>query len=302
MEDLEENAYAKKYLVNYRYVSSARKCDSVSQDFNCVSNAQTGDVNKNKSFANRDQEQLSSQASYPSQPSSTKYILENVQSILPSMSSKHSLSNGHDPQPVLKRFKHDCCELEEVNDAGLCSEEVSDLVTEPREELAWLVKVVARDHSYHRRRGVQFGGVKVWYFGRQQYSSSVPSQGDVSLGMDWTHSHSEYREIDTDTDSEEEQVESERGKRKGRLKRMKPLSLSARMSLLRSHGILQIDRGESADIERVQVRDRERIDSASPDLPLDQQSHSKRLQLFRVLSAPVLLLCCQPGETRPVLT
>jgi len=256
MENLQENVSANKYLVSYRYVSSASKVESFSQDFKCVNNALTGDVNKNKTFTNREEESLSAQGSYPSQqPSSTKYILENVQSVLPSLSSKHPLSNGRAQQPVLKRFKHDCCELEEVNDAGLCSEEVSDLVMEkfPQEELAWLAKVVAQDHTYHQRRGVQFGGVKVWYFGRQQYSSSVPSQGDVSLGMDWTHSHSEDREIDTDTDSEEEQVESRRGKRKGRFKRLKPLSLSARLSLLRSHGILQIDRGESSDIERVQA-------------------------------------------------
>ena len=120
-------------------------------------------------------------------------------------------------------------------------------------ELAWLSKVVAQDHAYNRRRGVQFGGVTVWYFGRQQYTSSIPSQGDICLGLDWTHSHSEHRQIDTDTDSEEE--DNRRGKKKGgRLKRLKPLSLSARISLLRSHGILQIDRGESRDIERVQVR------------------------------------------------
>merc|ERR1712107_955000 len=35
--------------------------------------------------------------------------------------------------------------------------------------------------------------------------------------------------------------------------RLKPLSMSARVSLLRSHGILQIDREESADIEKLQT-------------------------------------------------
>ena len=45
-----------------------------------------------------------------------------------------------------------------------------------------------------------------------------------------------------------------KSKRKPRVGgRMKPLSLSARVSLLRSHGILQIDRRESANIEKLQV-------------------------------------------------
>ena len=42
-------------------------------------------------------------------------------------------------------------------------------------------------------------------------------------------------------------------RRRDKLGRLKPLSLSARVSLLRSHGILQIDRRESAAIERIQV-------------------------------------------------
>ena len=37
-------------------------------------------------------------------------------------------------------------------------------------------------------------------------------------------------------------------------KPLKPLSLSARLSLLRSHGIHQIDRGESKIIEKLQVQ------------------------------------------------
>ena len=271
MENLEEDVYAKKYLVNYRYISSEGKCASFSQDFECVNQDQAGDVNKNKSFTDREEENLSSSPYQTHESSSTKYILENVQpsSSLSPLSSKHSLSNGDHHEPRLKKFKHDCCELEEVDDAGLCSADVSELENlsnsesslvmerfsdlSSQAELAWLSKVVAQDHAYNRRRGVQFGGVTVWYFGRQQYTSSIPSQGDICLGLDWTHSHSEHRQIDTDTDSEEE--DNRRGKKKGgRLKRLKPLSLSARISLLRSHGILQIDRGESRDIERVQVR------------------------------------------------
>jgi len=34
MENLEEDVYAKKYLVNYRYISSEGKCASFSQDLN----------------------------------------------------------------------------------------------------------------------------------------------------------------------------------------------------------------------------------------------------------------------------
>lgn len=273
MENLEENVYAKKYLVNYRYLSSEGKCPSFTQDFKCVNTDQpgSGDVNKNQSFSDREKECFPSPGSYQShQCSSTNYMVENVpsDSDVPSLSSKHSLSDGDHTEHKLKKLKLDCFELEEVNDAGLCADEVSELENfaklksdlamesftdlSAESDLGWLNKVVAQDHSYHRRRAVQFSGVTVWYFGRQQYSSSVPTQGDVSLGMDWTHSHSEYREIDSGSESEEELPDNKRGRRKGRLRRLKALSLSARLSLLRSHGILQIDRRESADIERVQ--------------------------------------------------
>ena len=274
MDNMEENVYAKKYLVSYRYSSPEGKRASFSRDLKCVNNDQTGrprDVNKNKSFSNLEGDCPSSPSSYVTQDAvSTKYSVENVQSQVPSspsLSSKHSLCNGDYQEPRLKRLKQDCYELEEVSEAGLslCPGEVSelgeleklqrnlvmetftDLSSQP--DLSWLTKVVAQDHNYNRRRGVQFGGVTVWYFGRQQYSSSVPSQGDVSLGMDWTHHRSEVRQINSDTESEDEQPESKK-KRKG--KRLKALTVSARISLLRSHGILQIDRGESADIERVQ--------------------------------------------------
>ena len=36
--------------------------------------------------------------------------------------------------------------------------------------------------------------------------------------------------------------------------RLKPLTLSARLSLLRAHGVHQVDREESAAIETIQVR------------------------------------------------
>ena len=297
MDNMEENVYSKKYLVSYRYSSSEGKCASFSRDLKSVNNDQTGqprDVNKNKSFSDLEAESPSSPSSYGTQDAvSTNYIVENVQSQVPSspsLSSKHSLCNGDYQGPRVKRLKQDCYELEEVSETGpalspgevselgklekmkynserrrrsrsrsrsLVMETFTDLSSPPpsgpvesaESDPAWLTKVVAQEHNYNRRRGVQFGGVTVWYFGRQQYSSSVPSQGDVSLGMDWTHTRSEVRQIDSDTDSEDEQTESKK-KRKGR--RLKALTVSARISLLRSHGILQIDRGESADIERVQ--------------------------------------------------
>ena len=37
--------------------------------------------------------------------------------------------------------------------------------------------------------------------------------------------------------------------------RLKPLTLSARLSLLRAHGVHQVDREESAAIEIIQVSD-----------------------------------------------
>ena len=280
MDNMEENVYSKKYLVSYRYSDPEGKCSSFTRGLKRVNNDQKRrpkDLNKNKSFSSLEGDCPSSPSSFVTQDAvSTKYSVENVQSQVPSpspsLSSKHSLCNGDYQEPRLKRLKQDCYELEEVSEAGpgLCPVEVSelgeldklkgnlvmetftDLSSEPENgqaDLSWLTKVVAQDHNYNRRRGVQFGGVTVWYFGRQQYSSSVPSQGDVSLGMDWTHLRSEVRQIDTDSESEDEQVDSKK-KRKG--KRLKALTVAARISLLRSHGILQIDRGESADIERVQ--------------------------------------------------
>ena len=275
MDNMEENVYAKKYLVSYRYSSPEGKCASFSRNLRCVNNDQTGtprDVNKNKSFSDLEGGCPSTPGSYVAQDAvSTKYTVENGQSQVPSpsssLSSKHSLSNGDYQEPRLKRLKQDCYELEEVSEAGpgLCPVEAGELGEleklkgnlametftdlSSQSEVGWLSKVVAQDHNYNRRRGVQFGGVTIWYFGRQQYSSSVPSQGDVSLGMDWSHHRSEYWEIDSDSDTEDDQPESKK-KRKG--KRLKALTVSARISLLRSHGILQIDRGESADIERVQ--------------------------------------------------
>ena len=274
MDNMEENVYAKKYLVRYGYSSSEGKCASFSRDLKSVNNEQTGaprDVNKNQSFSDQEGDCPSSPSSCGTQDAvSTNYIVENVQSQVPSspsLSSKHSLCNGDHPGPRRKRLRSygaASYELEEV-----CPSELSELQLRKLEKLkrnlvmetftdlssppdpAWLSKVVAQDHNYNReRRGVQFGGVTVWYFGRQQYSSSVPSQGDVSLGMEWTHSREEVKQIDSDSDSEDEQAESKK-KRKGR--RLKALTVAARISLLRSHGILQIDRGESADIERVQT-------------------------------------------------
>ena len=297
MDNMEENVYAKKYLVSYRYSSPEGKCASFSRDLRCVNNDQKGtprDVNKNKSFSALEGDCASSPSSYVTQEAvSTNYIVENVQSQVPSpspspsLSSKHSLCGGDYQEPRLKRLKQDCYELEEVSEAGpgnLAMETFTDLNSSSPDPL-WLTKVVAQDHNYNRRRGVQFGGVTVWYFGRQQYSSSVPSQGDVSLGMDWTHLRSEVRQIDSDTDSEDEQPES---KKKGKGKRLKALTVAARISLLRSHGILQIDRGESADIERVQ-ESRAKHSGCDCDGPCQPQTCScavNQVQYFNFIKTP----------------
>ena len=52
------------------------------------------------------------------------------------------------------------------------------------------------DHNYASAPRVRWGGVRVWYFPRHQYSAGVPSQGDVALGMADTHSHTELTNID----------------------------------------------------------------------------------------------------------
>merc|ERR1712126_708542 len=162
MENLEENVYAKKYLVNYRYLSPQGKIASYSQDLKCVNSEQTGDVNKNQD--------ISSHRSYRdhNQSGSTKYrVVENVASNTPSLSSKHSLSNSDCPEPKLKKLKPGCYELEEEEEvreleslaklkSDLVMERFTDLSSETEADLAWLSKVVAQDHSYHRRRGVQF--------------------------------------------------------------------------------------------------------------------------------------------------
>ena len=137
MDNMEENVYSKKYLVSYRYSSSEGKCASFSRDLKSVNNDQTGqprDVNKNKSFSDLEAESPSSPSSYGTQDAvSTNYIVENVQSQVPSpsssLSSKHSLSNGDYQEPRLKRLKQDCYELEEVSEAGpgLCPVEAGDL-------------------------------------------------------------------------------------------------------------------------------------------------------------------------------
>ena len=75
------------------------------------------------------------------------------------------------------------------------------------------------------------------------------------MGMEMKHSHTEHVTIDHNTqDLSLSNISKIKSKRKARVGgRLKPLSMSARVSLLRSHGILQIDREESADIEKLQV-------------------------------------------------
>jgi len=194
---------------------------------------------------------------------------------------KRGLESG-DYNIIRKKVKHVCYELEEVNDTGLCSdtsgedavdtsdedkfdesvelETFNDLsqkirrLNNPLTRDKWLAKIVAHDHDYHGTR-VRFSGATVWYFDRHQYSSSVPSEGDVAMGMEMKHSHTEHVTIDHNTqDLSLSNISKIKSKRKARVGgRLKPLSMSARVSLLRSHGILQIDREESADIEKLQT-------------------------------------------------
>ena len=59
----------------------------------------------------------------------------------------------------------------------------------------WVSRVVSLDHNYASGPRVRWGEVRVWYFERHQYSCSVPSHGDVALGMADTHSHTEHTSL-----------------------------------------------------------------------------------------------------------
>ena len=82
-------------------------------------------------------------------------------------------------------------------------------------------------------------------------------------------------------------------RRRDKLGRLKPLSLSARVSLLRSHGILQIDRRESAAIERIQVL------SASHILVTLAMSPVSRLVVPRSAGASARAAVCRTPAPAP---
>ena len=280
-----DNIYAKQYLVNYRIVSSTEKRKK--QRCNKEILVQSGDreelfiedMNKNSDCGHEEYRSHSGNSSYDSQLTKSISKLENTTKLVQTVSKKRlhfkedvtSISK----EPKTKKVKHDCFELEEVNDTGQCSEEVNgedatehsdeekneeisdgmemfNDLTEDIDYAKWLAKVVAHDHDYYGQR-VRFSGVTVWYFARHQYSSSVPSEGDVGLGMEMKHLHREHHDIDKSDSDHISFSHKLKGRRKTRPGRLKPLSMSARVSILRSHGIYQIDRVESATIEHLQV-------------------------------------------------
>ena len=233
-------------------------------------------MNKNSDCRLEEYRSHSDKSSYDSQLTKSISNLGNTTELVQAVSKKRL--HYKDDVPIMeqktKKVKHDCFELEEVNDTGQCSEVNSDDAIEHSDEdknedisddmemfndlteninyAKWLAKVVAHDHDYYGQR-VRFGGVTVWYFARHQYSSSVPSEGDVGLGMEMKHLHREHHDIDKSDSDHISFSHKLKGRRKNRPGRLKPLSMSARVSILRSHGIYQIDRGESADIENLQV-------------------------------------------------
>jgi len=266
-----ENIYSKKYLNNCRLVSG-----NWGRSRNNGDSLETVDVESAVSLVNpRSQSEQSSCLSQNFSLVPKKYV--ETSKLDQSKSNKHSLKendnevNGH----AAKKVKYNCLELEEVNDTGQCSDSASDEALDnstdedKNEEInedmesfndlseniyqannyKWLAKVVSHDHDYFGSR-VRFSGVTVWYFARHQYGCGVPSVGDVGLGMEMSHVHSEHHHIDTlDT---QYKISYSKQKVRRKPKPLKPLSLSARLSLLRSHGIHQIDRGESKIIEKLQ--------------------------------------------------
>ena len=276
------NIYAKQYLVNYRLISSSEKrrkqrCNKESSvKSNHTEELFLEDMNKNSDCRLEEYRSHSDKSSYDSQLTKSISNLGNTTELVQAVSKKRL--HYKDDVPIMeqktKKVKHDCFELEEVNDTGQCSEVNSDDAIEHSDEdknedisddmemfndlteninyAKWLAKVVAHDHDYYGQR-VRFGGVTVWYFARHQYSSSVPSAGDVGLGMEMKHLHREHHDIDKSDSDHISFSHKLKGRRKTRPGRLKPLSMSARVSILRSHGIYQIDRGESADIENLQV-------------------------------------------------
>ena len=276
------NIYAKQYLVNYRILSSSekrkrRRCDKeVLVPSDDSEELFIEDMNKNSDCGLEQYRSQSGNSSFDSQITKSINNLEDSTEVVQTVSKKrlHFKEDVTSKEPKTKKVKHDCFELEEVNDTGQCSEVNSDDAIENSDEdkneeisedmemfndltddidyVKWLAKVVAHDHDYYGQR-VRFSGVTVWYFARHQYSSSVPSEGDVGLGMEMTHLHREHHDIDKSDSDHISFSHKLKGRRRNRPGRLKPLSMSARVSMLRSHGIYQIDRGESATIEHLQV-------------------------------------------------
>jgi len=275
MNNPRENIYSKKYLNNSRLVSpkqkgSWRRCRNNEESVGTL-----GEDESAVSLVNpRSQSEQSSCLSQNS-PLVTENNVESSK-LDHSKSKKHSLNeddnvvNGYSA----KKVKLNCLELEEVNDTGQCFDSASDEAPDNSDEdkheeinedmetfndlsdniyqsnnYKWLAKVVSHDHDYFGSR-VRFSGVTVWYFPRHQYGCGVPSVGDVGLGMEMSHVHTEHHHIDNlDT---QYKISYSKQKVRRKTKPLKPLSLSARLSLLRSHGIYHIDRRESKVIEKLQ--------------------------------------------------
>ena len=278
-----ENIYSKKYLTNYRLLSpkqeSKRKKCKLENDEDLVQYSHSPvtqlEMSENISDCSIITEDFSSCISQESQ---SLQNVDNNLTVVQLKSEKRGCSNNILPGNKSKKIKPNCYELEEVNDTGDVTsdeavdtsgsdEDKNDDINEDMETFndlsekisgfdpaddKWRAKVVAHDHDYYGSR-VRFSNVTVWYFARHQYSCGVPSQGDVGLGMEMSHIHSEHHNINTLGDEYKLNDAKNKVKRKTKLGRLKPLTMSARMSLLRSHGIYQIDRKESQSIERLQV-------------------------------------------------
>lgn len=270
-----QNVYAKKYLVNYRVTTSGdTSSQSVVQQFKRQNvTKKKPDMNENSQIDCKENRSHSGKRSFYCQ---TNQSARNDTEVKPNLNRRYSKSDKC-PEPSRKKVRHDCLELEEVTDSGGCSgastevssdedrcqEYLQDDDTEYKEGVPdigadpgspkWVSRVVSLDHNYASGPRVRWGEVRVWYFERHQYSCAVPSHGDVALGMADTHSHTEH----TSLGREEAELQGVSTKHKVRRRakdgRLKPLTMSARLSMLRAHGVHQVDREESAAIETIQA-------------------------------------------------